>query len=195
MTTFLIGFAVAAIWVLSLYVHPFGRCWRCWAAATSARAGGGRSARCARGPGAASGWARGPCTGSAGRSPPTGGGRGQGHLADHRQRRRRPGPGRHRRRPGPRRVRRRGGDRPRARGGPDRRRRGHRPSRTRRYRLARLQDDAPGSPRTADHRPGGVPATPQTEARSWRVPTNWPSSRPASCTRTSMGSRPRTSPP
>ena len=26
----LTGFAVAVVWLLSLLVHPFGRCWRCW---------------------------------------------------------------------------------------------------------------------------------------------------------------------
>jgi hypothetical protein len=25
----LIGFAIAAAWIASLYVKPFGRCWRC----------------------------------------------------------------------------------------------------------------------------------------------------------------------
>jgi hypothetical protein len=30
MTAFLVLFAVAAAWVLSLYVEPFGRYWRCW---------------------------------------------------------------------------------------------------------------------------------------------------------------------
>jgi hypothetical protein len=29
MTAFLIGFAIIAIWILSLIVRPFGRCWRC----------------------------------------------------------------------------------------------------------------------------------------------------------------------
>jgi hypothetical protein len=29
MTAFLILFAIAAAWVLSLIVHPFGRCWLC----------------------------------------------------------------------------------------------------------------------------------------------------------------------
>jgi hypothetical protein len=29
MTAFLIGFAVVALWLLSLYARPFGRCWRC----------------------------------------------------------------------------------------------------------------------------------------------------------------------
>jgi len=29
MTAFLIVFAAAAAWVLSLLVHPFGRCWLC----------------------------------------------------------------------------------------------------------------------------------------------------------------------
>ena len=29
MITFLIGAAILAAWVLSLLVHPFGRCWLC----------------------------------------------------------------------------------------------------------------------------------------------------------------------
>jgi hypothetical protein len=29
MTVFLIGFAAVTVWVLSLVVHPFARCWLC----------------------------------------------------------------------------------------------------------------------------------------------------------------------
>ena len=29
MTAFLVIFAIAAVWVLTLLVHPFGKCWLC----------------------------------------------------------------------------------------------------------------------------------------------------------------------
>ena len=40
----LIGFAVAALWVLSLLVHPFGRCWLCRGRRVRIRRG--RARRC-----------------------------------------------------------------------------------------------------------------------------------------------------
>ena len=65
----LIAFAVAAAWVLSLLVHPFGRCWLCGGKGNLRRsaAAGRQSARCARASSAASGSARGRCTASAAR--------------------------------------------------------------------------------------------------------------------------------
>ena len=57
MITFLIVSGLAAAWVLSLLVHPFGRCWLCRGKARSAVKGRRRpaSAGLARAPAAASG--------------------------------------------------------------------------------------------------------------------------------------------
>ena len=42
----LIGFAVAALWVLSLLVHPFGRCWLCGGKGNLRRKGSRRAPKC-----------------------------------------------------------------------------------------------------------------------------------------------------
>jgi hypothetical protein len=44
MTAFLICFGVAIVWVLSLLVHPFGKCWLCRGGRIRRR--GGRARRC-----------------------------------------------------------------------------------------------------------------------------------------------------
>jgi hypothetical protein len=46
MVTFLIGFVIAAAWVVSLVVHPFGRCWRCWGKGNLRRKGRRRAPKC-----------------------------------------------------------------------------------------------------------------------------------------------------
>jgi hypothetical protein len=46
MIAFLILFAVAAAWVLSLVVHPFGRCWRCGGRGNIVRKGSRRAPVC-----------------------------------------------------------------------------------------------------------------------------------------------------
>jgi len=50
MTVFLAVFAVTALWVLSLLVHPFGRCWRCGGKGNLPRnrRGRGRAPKCWR---------------------------------------------------------------------------------------------------------------------------------------------------
>jgi hypothetical protein len=42
----LIAFAIAAAWVLSLLVHPFGRCWRCGGKGNIVRKGRRRAPVC-----------------------------------------------------------------------------------------------------------------------------------------------------
>ena len=75
MTAFLILFAASPrSWVLSLLVHPFGKCWLC-RGGRRVRKSSRRARevpRCARASAAASGSARAPSTGSAARWPPTG---------------------------------------------------------------------------------------------------------------------------
>jgi hypothetical protein len=46
MTTFLIVFTVAVLWVGSLVVHPFGRCWRYWGKGNLRRKGRRRAPKC-----------------------------------------------------------------------------------------------------------------------------------------------------
>jgi hypothetical protein len=46
MITFLILFAVAVAWVLSLLVKPFGRCWRCGGRGNLRRRGRRRAPKC-----------------------------------------------------------------------------------------------------------------------------------------------------
>ena len=46
MTTFLIAFGLAAAWVLSLLVHPFGRCWLCGGKGNIRRKGSRRAPKC-----------------------------------------------------------------------------------------------------------------------------------------------------
>lgn len=46
MTAFLIGFAVVTVWVLSLLVHPFGRCWACGGRGNIRRKGSRRAPVC-----------------------------------------------------------------------------------------------------------------------------------------------------
>jgi hypothetical protein len=46
MTMFLILFVVASGWVLSLIVHPFGRCCRCWGRGNIRRKGRRRAPKC-----------------------------------------------------------------------------------------------------------------------------------------------------
>ena len=46
MTTFLIAVAVVTIWVLSLLVHPFGRCWLCRGKGNLRRKGRRRAPKC-----------------------------------------------------------------------------------------------------------------------------------------------------
>jgi hypothetical protein len=45
-TTFLIVFVLAAAWVLSLLVHPFGRCWWCFGRGNVRRKGRRRAPKC-----------------------------------------------------------------------------------------------------------------------------------------------------
>jgi hypothetical protein len=42
----LIAFAIAAAWLLSLYVRPFGRCWRCGGRGNLHRKGSRRAPVC-----------------------------------------------------------------------------------------------------------------------------------------------------
>ena len=46
MTTFLILSGLAAAWVLSLLVHPFGRCWLCRGKGNIRRKGSRRAPKC-----------------------------------------------------------------------------------------------------------------------------------------------------
>jgi hypothetical protein len=46
MTAFLILFTIAAVWVASLLVHPFGRCWLCRGKGNIRRKGGRRAPKC-----------------------------------------------------------------------------------------------------------------------------------------------------
>ena len=46
MTTFLILAGLAAAWVLSLLVHPFGRCWLCRGKGNIRRKGRRRAPKC-----------------------------------------------------------------------------------------------------------------------------------------------------
>jgi hypothetical protein len=45
-TAFLILLAIAAAWVASLLVHPFGRCWRCGGKGNIVRKGRRTAPRC-----------------------------------------------------------------------------------------------------------------------------------------------------
>jgi Zn-finger protein len=42
----LIAFAAAALWLLSLYAHPFGRCWRCHGKRVVIKRNGRRARKC-----------------------------------------------------------------------------------------------------------------------------------------------------
>ena len=46
MTWFLITFTVAVVWVLSLLVHPFGKCWACRGKGNIRRKGSRRAPKC-----------------------------------------------------------------------------------------------------------------------------------------------------
>jgi hypothetical protein len=48
MTVFLIGCAAVTLWVLSLLVHPFGRCWRCGGKGNLRNKRRGRAPKCPR---------------------------------------------------------------------------------------------------------------------------------------------------
>ena len=46
MTMYLIMLAAVAVWLISLLVHPFGRCWRCGGRGNIVRRGHRRAPRC-----------------------------------------------------------------------------------------------------------------------------------------------------
>lgn len=48
MTGFLVGLAVVGLWLGSLYVRPFGRCWRCGGTGHLKRRRGRRAPKCPR---------------------------------------------------------------------------------------------------------------------------------------------------
>ena len=51
MTAFLIITGLAVLWVLSLYVKPFGRCWACWGKGRRVRGRRARKCRLCKGKG------------------------------------------------------------------------------------------------------------------------------------------------